>query len=66
MQCMTNLLIKQLEEHRLENKITLKELAELLEVNYTTIYRWFAGKVTPNKIQQYHIEKFLKNITVMR
>ena len=60
MQCMKSSLIKQLEEHRLRNKITLKELAELLEVNYTTIYRWFAGKVTPNKIQTFHIKTLLK------
>ncbi len=57
---MSNTLIKQLEEYRLKNKITLKELAALLEVNYTTIYRWFAGKVTPNKIQTFHIKTLLK------
>ena len=60
MQYMKNNLIKQLEEHRLKNKITLKELAEILEVNYTTIYRWFSNKSQPNKIQIYHIERILK------
>ena len=57
---MKNPLIRHLEEHRLKNKITLKELAALLEVNYTTVYRWFAGKVTPNKIQTFHIKSLLK------
>lgn len=60
---MKNNLISQLETYRLENKITLQELAKLLEVNYTTLYRWFSGKTKPNKIQTYHIEKFLKGKT---
>ena len=62
MQCMKSFLIKQLEEHRLRNKITLKELASLLEVNYTTIYRWLSGKTSPHKIQEYHIKKLLKKV----
>ena len=57
---MKNNLISQLETYRLENKITLQKLAKLLDVNYTTLYRWFSNKTKPNKIQQYHIEKFLK------
>ena len=61
MQYMTDKLIKQLESFRLENKITLQELAKLLEVNYTTLYRWFSNKTKPGRIQQYHIEKFLKS-----
>ena len=63
---MINKLTKQLESFRLENKITLQELAKLLEVNYTTLYRWFSDKTKPNKIQQYHIEKFLKGKTGAR
>ena len=53
-------LLKQLELYRLENKITQEMLAKELGVAFSTISRWLNGKVTPNKIQQYHIEKFLK------
>lgn len=60
MQYVKNALIKKLEEHRLRNKITLKELAESLDVNYTTTYRWFSGKANPNKIQTFHIKRLLK------
>lgn len=61
---MKNDLIDRLESFRLENKITLQQLSKILDVNYTTLYRWFSGKTKPHKIQQYHIEKFLsaKNI----
>lgn len=52
-------LLKQLEHYRLENKITQETLAKELDVAFSTISRWLNGKVTPNKIQQYHIEKFL-------
>ena len=57
---MRNNLANKLESFRLENKITLQKLAKLLDVNYTTIYRWFSGKTKPSKIQIYHIEKLLK------
>jgi len=53
-------LLKQLEHYRLENKITQETLATELGVAFSTISRWLNGKVTPNKIQAYHIEKFLK------
>ncbi len=53
-------LLKKLELYRLENKITQETLAKELDVAFSTISRWLNGKVTPNKIQQYHIEKFLK------
>jgi len=56
---MKNNLITQLESYRLENKIPLQALAKLLDVNYTTLYRWFSKKTKPNKIQQYHIKKLL-------
>lgn len=54
-------LLKQLELYRLENKITQEMLAKDLGVAFSTISRWLNGKVTPNKIQQYHIEKFLNS-----
>lgn len=60
MQYMKQPLIKQLEEYRLKNKITLQELAKTLDVNYTTIYRWFSGKTMPLKMQEYHIKELLK------
>ena len=53
-------LLKQLEHYRLENKITQEALARELGVAFSTIRRWLNGKVKPNKIQAYHIEKFLK------
>ncbi len=56
-------LLKQLEYYRLENKITQETLAKELDVAFSTISRWLNGKVKPNKIQTYHIEKFLKGKT---
>ena len=52
-------IVKKLELYRLENKITQQALAQELEVAYSTVSRWFSGKTIPNKIQQYHVEKFL-------
>ena len=51
--------IRQLELYRLENRITQVELAKDIGVNFSTISRWLNGKTKPNKIQQYHVEKFL-------
>ena len=53
-------LIKRLEAHRLEHKITQQAIARKLGVSFVTVNRWFNDKTTPSKIQQYHIEKFLK------
>lgn len=52
-------IVKKLELYRLENRITQQELAEELQVAFSTVSRWFNGKTAPSKIQQYHIEKFL-------
>ena len=52
-------LIKQLELYRLENRITQQELADEIGVVFSTVSRWMTGKTKPNKIQQYHIDKFL-------
>jgi len=52
-------IIKKVEIYRLENKITQQELAKKLGVAFSTVNRWLNGKTKPNKIQQYHIEKFL-------
>lgn len=53
-------IIEKLETYRLENKISQQQLAETLGVAFSTVNRWLNGKTKPNKIQQYHIEKFLK------
>ena len=53
-------LVKELDSYRLENKITQQALAEQLGVSFVTVNRWFNGKTMPSKIQQYHIEKYLK------
>lgn len=52
-------IIKKLELYRLENKITQQDLAKELGVAFSTVSRWFNGKTTPSKIQQYHVEKYL-------
>ena len=52
--------LKKIEHYRLENKITQETLAKELGVSFSTISRWLNGKTNPNKIQAYHIEKFLK------
>ena len=53
-------LIQNLEQYRLENKISQKELAKRLDVTFPTINQWLNGKTSPNKIHTYHIKKLLK------
>ena len=53
------LLITQLENHRLEDKIPQQEIADKLGVAFSTVNRWFNRKAKPNKIQIYHIQKLL-------
>lgn len=53
-------IIKKVEIYRLENKITQQQLAKKLGVAFSTVNRWLNGKTKPNKIQRYHIEKFLR------
>jgi transcriptional regulator with XRE-family HTH domain len=57
-----NDLIKKLEIYRLENRISQKQIADRLNIAFSTVNRWFNGKTTPNKIQQYHIKKLLDNL----
>ena len=54
-------LIEKLEAYRLEHKITQQAIAHKLGVSFVTVNRWFNAKAMPSKIQQYHIEKLLKN-----
>lgn len=53
-------LIKKLEIYRLENRVSQKQLANGLNVAFSTVNRWFNGKTIPNKIQQYHIKKLIR------
>ena len=53
-------IVKRLEKYRLENRVSLQKLADDLGVSFSTVSRWFSCKTKPSKIQQYHIEKFLK------
>jgi len=53
-------IVKQLDVYRLENRITQEALAKDLGVAFSTVSRWLNSKTRPNKIQQYHIEKFLR------
>lgn len=52
-------LIQKLDNYRLEHRITQKELANMLGVAFVTVSRWLNGHCLPNKIQTYHIKKFL-------
>jgi len=54
-------LIRKLEIYRLENKVSQKQLADRLNVAFSTVNRWFNDKTIPNKIQQYHIKKLIKD-----
>jgi len=56
-------IVRQLEVYRLENRITQQELAKKIGVAFSTVSRWLNRRTKPNKIQQYHIEKFLKGKT---
>lgn len=56
-------LVKELEMFRLEHKITQQAIARKLGVSFVTVNRWFNGKTKPRKMQQYHIEKLLKENT---
>lgn len=54
-------LLEKLEIYRLENKISQRKLAKTLGISYNTVNRWFMNRNTPNKIQQYHIKKLIKD-----
>jgi len=54
-------IVKQLDTYRLEKKISQQELADKLDVAFSTVNRWFTGKARPNKIQTFHIQKLLNH-----
>ena len=56
-----NELIEKLVHCRLENRISQKQLADMLHVHFSTVNRWFNGVSKPNKIQTYHIKKLLED-----
>ena len=53
-------LVKQLQEWRLEKRLSLQKLSKLMGVSTMTVNRWELGHFLPNKIQAYHIRKFLE------
>lgn len=53
-------IIKQLNQYRLEKRISQENLAEKLGVHFSTVNRWLKGHQKPNEIQTFHIEKLLK------
>ncbi len=54
-------IVQDLEEYRLENRITQEELAEMLGVTFLTVNRWLNGHVVPSKIHEYHIKKLISS-----
>jgi len=56
-----NELIEKLDHYRLENRISQKQLADMLHVHFSTVNRWFNGVSKPNKIQTFHIKKLLED-----
>ena len=56
-----NELVEKLDNYRLENRVSQKQLADKLHVHFSTVNRWFNGKTKPNKIQRYHIKKLLED-----
>lgn len=54
-------LLEQLDQFRLERRITQEQLANILGVAFVTVNRWFNGHTMPSKIQKYHIAKLLKS-----
>lgn len=54
-------LLEKLEIYRLEHKISQRKLAKILGISYNTVNRWFMNRNAPNKIQQYHIKKLIKD-----
>lgn len=56
-----NDIIHELEQYRLEHRITQVQLAAIFGVSFVTVNRWLNRHAIPSKIQAYHIEKFLRS-----
>lgn len=55
-------ILEELEEYRLEERLSQRKIAEKLGVAYNTVNRWFTGRYNPNKIQRYHIKKLINGL----
>ncbi len=53
-------IIKELEEFRLDKKISQQELAAKLGVAFSTVNRWFNDRTSPGLITEHHIKKLLQ------
>jgi len=53
-------MIDQLQQFRLENKMTQQELAGRLGVHLTTVNRWLNRIVKPSDIWAYQIKKLIE------
>jgi len=52
-------IVDRLEKYRLENKLSQQEIAERLDVAFSTVNRWLNRKSVPRKVQSYHIQKLI-------
>ena len=53
-------LINKLEIYRFDKRLSQKDVADLLQVSFATVNRWFNKRNFPNKIQQYHIKRLIQ------
>lgn len=57
---MKAMLLKKLNEYRLEAGMSQGKMADIIGVDRGTFNRWLNGKFSPNDIWTYRIQKFLK------
>jgi len=61
------MILKKLDEYRLENRLSYKKLCEELKIKSpSTIYTWLKGLKKPHEVHLYHIIKFLKQKGVIK
>ena len=56
-------LVHKVELYRLDKGLSVKSLADILQVNSGTIRHWEDGISLPNKVQCYQISKLTNNFT---
>ena len=56
-----NEMIEQLREYKINNRITINELSNLIGVDPKTMWRWLHNKHTPNRLGRMMIEKLLSS-----
>lgn len=54
-------IVDRLEKYRLENRLSQQEIAEKLDVAFSTVNRWFNRKSVPRKVQSFHIQKLIES-----